>query len=657
MDINPHTIVIPETAIVSTREKKIECSFLIYNYSLGTSFRLVINLMVVNVISCVLMFPAITLEMAKDSLNFSEVSEATVCISSSVFSSLVAHTSIFAMLTVGLDQYLAVIEPLEYSTKVTEAVSWQLIAFVWIMGGMASAVSTVQMATRQYPSSSCMSLPFQLDQYQRIILFFVSFIFYLIPIILLVFVYVRIFCAANRSSKYIRKSSTVNLERPNILPKKTSIESDSSEEVPRVRPPKLAALRSHTPQGRLFSQSVFEDDVFMDKPRSHLGKNAAVNHQRIVESQVLEKIPVDKRHNMLASTTKRKCSFSSISEFRLVGNGGKTKTVLFSIDASSTNLDEKKGSIDSTDEELFGTPENAAKLGGRQRSKASLKTANSSASLLSITSQAARRLSGKMSQRASSIYHFINEKEELRAAKVAGIVLVFALVCWSPFVGVIGCLAFEFSSEYTVFWLHFVSQILTLAFAAMSPYIYVFRSEKVQKSLLSIIKHGFSSSCCRRRSSPYPPRLPRRRWGSISYYSHNAKSKTASLEDQDKIQVAGSLVWSREWKSCPNLVHYVQEQEQVNKKAKQLRRLNTTFDLNSFKDQKLPSCCDRVKKSAGNAFKKLIIKPETTSETKKPDVKPPAGMVQITVHTNAKSSVLISTDKALDHEGRIESSV
>ena len=38
-----------------------------------------------------------------------------------------------------------------------------------------------------------------------------------------------------------------------------------------------------------------------------------------------------------------------------------------------------------------------------------------------------------------------------------------------------------------LFWLHFASCLMGLIFAAASPYVYVFRSEKVQKCLKKLI--------------------------------------------------------------------------------------------------------------------------------------------------------------------------
>ena len=48
-----------------------------------------------------------------------------------------------------------------------------------------------------------------------------------------------------------------------------------------------------------------------------------------------------------------------------------------------------------------------------------------------------------------------------------------------------------------IFWLHFVSCIMTMAFTAISPYIYVFRSEKVKKCVVDLWN---DQTCCRQLS-------------------------------------------------------------------------------------------------------------------------------------------------------------
>ena len=151
---------------------------------------------------------------------------------------------------------------------------------------------------------------------------------------------------------------------------------------------------------------------------------------------------------------------------------------------------------------------------------------------VSVSFQAARRLSCTVSRRASSVYQFFHYKEELKTAKISTLVVVFAFACWTPFFVIILCLALPASfdqagsdpgqisslrladagnvtgvatlaqvagydrSHPALFWLHYASCILTLIFAALSPYVYVFRSDKVKHCLAELLTECFRC-CCR----------------------------------------------------------------------------------------------------------------------------------------------------------------
>ena len=53
----------------------------------------------------------------------------------------------------GVDQYLAILDPLEYPFKATRVVSWQMISLVWALGFTSSFGTAFQMITaaRQSP--------------------------------------------------------------------------------------------------------------------------------------------------------------------------------------------------------------------------------------------------------------------------------------------------------------------------------------------------------------------------------------------------------------------------------------------------------------------------------------------------------------------------
>ena len=195
-----------------------------------------------------------------------------------------------------------------------------------------------------------------------------------------------------------------------------------------------------------------------------------------------------------------------------------------------------------------------------------------------------------VSNKASSVYQFFQDKEEWRTAKLTLLVVIVAFICWSPFVVIILCPLLQSNNivpilekptiktiakaiaapkneedtfvsysdspfhptsamhplfltdndssslrgdekdsfilinlphipKYTqtwisnstssylaqienddsqsIIWLHFASCMLMISFTAISPYIYVFRSEKVRKCLRELFRdHFYCSRYC-----------------------------------------------------------------------------------------------------------------------------------------------------------------
>ena len=230
--------------------------------------------------------------------------------------------------------------------------------------------------------------------------------------------------------------------------------------------------------------------------------------------------------------------------------------------------------------------------------------------------QVARRLSFSVSRKASSVYQFFQDKEELRTAKLTFLVVVVAFICWSPFIAVILCpllqqypdvqmsstrnlsyistssgISFlnddvpkstlflqhknnitkffvtaygkklenmreelpiaglpkylkisdlKSTSKYfastkntfpSIFWLHFTSCIMTLIFTAISPYIYVFRSEKVTKCLSDLLKTHVYCKYCHAGTSD--------QLGSPSFVSRI--SVNVSTNEKERIKTLGLL--------------------------------------------------------------------------------------------------------------------
>ena len=90
-----------------------------------TSNTLIINLLLVNVTSLLLLLPLVAL----DSLPMSMAS--LQCELSQAVSQVVAALSLLSTLLVAYDQYLAVLRPLRYHHHMTRAISSALISSVW----------------------------------------------------------------------------------------------------------------------------------------------------------------------------------------------------------------------------------------------------------------------------------------------------------------------------------------------------------------------------------------------------------------------------------------------------------------------------------------------------------------------------------------------
>ena len=431
----------------------------------------------------------------------------------------------------------------------------------------------------------------------RAVLAVISVTFYLIPILLLCYLHMRIYGAATHSSKNIRRSS-----QHQLIPMAKAIsangnhlcggeDSTTATSSCNSKEQKILKEDNYSKFDRISQRTMDMKPILQSTTKfnqQHLSKNRRNN--------------MSQQHKPSSSKPKpiRKCSFSSFNECRFVADGGKTKTFLFSANARASATSHEK----------------EQRVANENRRKVSALSNGSNTSSSSLV-QAARRMSGRMSTRALSIYHFFNEKEELRAAKIAGVVLVIALVCWTPFVIVMGHLAWgstddkhfnailSRSADPTVFWTHFVYSITSLLFAAITPYIYVFRSKKVQKSLCSVL--GRHVLCCLGQRKP--PRKPRTTYSplkgkerlrcqSVCYLSTSETLKTSNKTSSAENLQHKVLSSNKRWRSTPDLRE---------SSSDDLANLEVTEATTKADDT---TCCDKVKKSASSALKKLVIKPE-----------------------------------------------
>ncbi len=135
------------------------------------------------------------------------------------------HLYLLSFLGAGVDQYFAILYPLEYSTKVTHRVSWQLISLVWSLGLVSAALGALQLTTSGSPWRVCRAaLPPAIEKWgwqeaghhlrlpRRAWLACLHLTTcYLLPMAALAFIYVRIFFAARRNSRTMRKTSVATV--------------------------------------------------------------------------------------------------------------------------------------------------------------------------------------------------------------------------------------------------------------------------------------------------------------------------------------------------------------------------------------------------------------------------------------------------------------
>ena len=87
---------------------------------------------------------------------------------------------------------------------------------------------------------------------------------------------------------------------------------------------------------------------------------------------------------------------------------------------------------------------------------------------------------------------FFQYKEELRTAKISILVLIVAFFCWGPFFLNLAISGLFLDLNLQVIQiLHYLTNLSMLSFAALSPYLYVFRSRKVQKCLGQVVHDTF----------------------------------------------------------------------------------------------------------------------------------------------------------------------
>ena len=168
-----------------------------------TSNRFVMNLLVVNLASSLLLLPLVALDLALDNSLYQEQ-----CLVSQAVSQAVASLSLLSTLLVGIDQYLAVIRPLRYHHHMTRTTATILLVGVWVVSSFAATSPFLL----PFPSStsplwnSCPD-PLPLEPVSFFFSLFLLIATFLLPTIILAAIYCKIYSEAHTSSERTRKNS------------------------------------------------------------------------------------------------------------------------------------------------------------------------------------------------------------------------------------------------------------------------------------------------------------------------------------------------------------------------------------------------------------------------------------------------------------------
>ncbi|CAB4058371.1 unnamed protein product [Lepeophtheirus salmonis] len=388
------------------------------------SNRLIMNLMGINLISCLLLFPAILVDMYPSSLKLIQEHEnfrIALCTWGSFLSSFIAHGSIFAMLTIGLDQYVAILDPLEYPNKFTSLISSQLIICVWCTSFIASLSSSFILVSSHNTWKACDTVLVGLiSSNQRLGLTLASVTLYLVPISCLVYLYAKVFFEARNNSirRRRRSSSVINVtENPMEVQDETDFqikETMSNNLLSPASPESEYSLRVKCQHPKLVN--LRKDDSFSSSITSSSPSTIPMSN-----STPRRNGGIIKQHSAGSTSLARKCSFSSVNECHLV-EGTKVRTIIFFTEQSNSVSEEPaQNTIQSSPPTCIKT--SIYDNDGTENKADDEGSFKSNTSILSKTSQAARRLSCSFSRGANNVYHFLLHNEERRTAKISSFVL------------------------------------------------------------------------------------------------------------------------------------------------------------------------------------------------------------------------------------------
>ena len=124
----------------------------------------------------------------------------------------------------------------------------------------------------------------------------------------------------------------------------------------------------------------------------------------------------------------------------------------------------------------------------------------------------------------------------------------------------------------STFWLHFISCIMILAFTAISPYVYVFRSKKVRKCLKDISKDQLFCNFCR-------PKLSEQ----LNSASVASKLSVNNLSSNEKDKASVKAINGQPTKFISAFKNFKTKKSTQNQSNSSVNKMNNNLEVKSIK--------------------------------------------------------------------------
>ena len=176
-----------------------------------------LNLALSNLFSLLLLTPLSLLDQTASSI----MEKASFCFMLTLVATMVSAVILLSTLLIGIDQYLAIVDPLHYHSKVNKKRVVALCCFVWLVSLVTSLVVVMDPHTTITYftwSRTCQPQPFlhPYSSYRLRVCVAVVVIVYFIPFTIITMTYVRIFTAARGNSIRTRRNSVSSMRGTSV---------------------------------------------------------------------------------------------------------------------------------------------------------------------------------------------------------------------------------------------------------------------------------------------------------------------------------------------------------------------------------------------------------------------------------------------------------